>query len=570
MISKTYETKIKQKLEYIFGNNSQNIYKKLESVLEQFKSQNNPEYKLTQKDVFLITYGDSLLSDNETPLSSLDKFAKKYFKEIFSYIHILPFYPYSSDDGFSVINYYKVNPELGDWSDIHVLSKSFKLMFDGVINHISAKSDWFQAYLKGDPDFKDYFIEIDEEDDVSQVFRPRALPLATAFKTVNGEKKIWTTFSEDQIDLNFKSEDVFIEIIKVLLFYVANGAKAIRLDAIGFMWKKLGTNCIHLPETHKVIQLYKDIFEALKCDTLIITETNVPHKDNISYFGNGYNEAQLVYNFSLPPLTLYSIITGDASILSQWLSNLSTPSDETTFFNFLSSHDGIGVVPTHGILSDQQRDIIEKRVLENGGFVSYKNLSDGSKIPYEMNINYLDAVSDRSFNLDDNIKRFVLANSVLLSIIGVPAVYIHSILGSANYSAGVEKTGMNRTINREKLETSEVQTQLQDVNSKRHKVFARLSQLIKVRKAYKAFHPNSPQKVLNLDANVLAIIRGDENDKILYLANFSNKKLNIQIDTNILGNIEVLTDIMQDKVYKANNGLFDISLEVAEFVWLKL
>ena len=156
-------------------------------------------------------------------------------------IHLLPFYPYSSDDGFSVIDYKQVNPALGTWDDVARVGQNFHLMFDGVINHISAQSAWFKAFLQDDPKYRDYFIVVEGEPDLSQVVRPRTLPLLTEFTTPSGAKKVWTTFSADQIDLNYANPEVLLDIIDVLLFYVAHGAELIRLDAIAYLWKEIGT-----------------------------------------------------------------------------------------------------------------------------------------------------------------------------------------------------------------------------------------------------------------------------------------------------------------------------------------
>lgn len=136
--------------------------------------------------------------------------------------------------------------------------------------------------------------------------------MLTEFDTKEGKKSYWTTFSTDQIDLNYQSIDLYKEILSILLYYTQNGARMIRLDAIGFLWKELGTTCMHLPQTHKVVQSFRKILDEAAPGTLIITETNVPHKENISYFGEGEKEAHMVYQFPLPPLVMFSILTGNS------------------------------------------------------------------------------------------------------------------------------------------------------------------------------------------------------------------------------------------------------------------
>src|SRR6056297_2206520 len=340
------ERNIETRLKILYKENSEYLLKKIREKINNFNNsiERTNVYSMNEKKPILITYGDSIQGDDH-PLNTLEKFMENYVGDTINTVHILPFFPYSSDDGFSVIDYKKVNTELGTWKDINNFSKHYYLMFDAVINHISAKSDWFQGFLNNDPKYKDYFITVDKNTDLSDVTRPRALPLLTKFNTADGEKYVWTTFSEDQIDLNYKNPDLLLDIIDVLLFYVKNGATLLRLDAIGYMWKKIGTTCIHLEETHEVIKLFKDIFDSLKREVIIVTETNVPHKENVGYFGNGKDEAQMVYNFSLPPLVLNAYQIKSSEHISKWASELEYPSKETTFFNFLASHDGIGLMP---------------------------------------------------------------------------------------------------------------------------------------------------------------------------------------------------------------------------------
>ncbi|GAB4547943.1 MAG: hypothetical protein Fur002_24390 [Anaerolineales bacterium] len=344
---------------------------------------------LSERDSILIAYGDQIQHPDEKPLQTLKKFCEARLQNVIGGIHILPFYPWTSDDGFSVVDYRQIDSALGTWDDVTALAKNFRLMFDGVINHISSQSAWFQKFLQDDPRYKDYFIVIDGLPNLSQVVRPRALPLLTHFKTASSEKRVWTTFSADQIDLNFKNPDVLLEILDVLLMYAARGADFIRLDAIAYLWKENGTTCIHLPQTHAVIQFLRAALNEAAPHVQLITETNVPHAENISYFGDGANEAQLVYNFALPPLTLRAFHTGSARILSDWAKTLTLPSDKTTFFNFLASHDGIGLNPARGILSDAEIDALAAKTLAHGGLISYKQNSDGTQSPYEMNINRL-------------------------------------------------------------------------------------------------------------------------------------------------------------------------------------
>ena len=505
---------------------------------------------LTQKDAFLITYPDQLREPGLAPLSSLNRFCSQHLREITPSIHILPFFPFSSDDGFSVIDYRQVNPQVGSWQDIHNLRQDFHLMVDGVINHISAGSRWFRGFLEDDPLYKDYFIVVEDDPDLSRVVRPRALPLLTRFETPSGPKQVWTTFSTDQIDLNYQNPQVLLEILDCLLFYVMQGAEFIRLDAIAYLWKEIGTSCIHLPQTHQIIQLFRAVLDQLAPQVDLITETNVPHVENLSYFGNGHNEAQLVYNFALPPLVLDAIRQGRGSKLSQWAAGLSFPSDRVTFFNFLASHDGIGINPVRGILPEADINALVEQTLAHGGFVSYKNNPDGSQSPYELNINFFDALSDPAGNdaLEVQVERFAAAHAILFSLVGVPAIYFHSLFGSRGWREGVQLSGHNRSINRQKLGRLDLEAQLADPHSLRSLVFKKLSHLLKVRRTSPAFSPYSAQKVVLLGEPFFSLLRSlpAEGQQVLCLINLSDKPQTAILPDDYHPRMELVSGLLPD------------------------
>lgn len=574
-VTSDMEKRIKEKLGFIYGyEKAPVIYKEMVGLINRFpgSSFNNPNKTwIDETDAMLITYGDQIKEEGKPNLVSLHELLKEKVDGVVSAVHILPFYPYSSDDGFSVIDYFKVNPELGDWGHVEEIAKDFEIMFDGVINHISAGSDWFQSYLKGEDNYKTYFIEADPNADYSAVTRPRALPLLSTFETANGVKHIWSTFSADQIDLNYENEEVFLKILELLLFYSQKGAKLLRLDAIGYMWKRLGTSCIHLEEVHKIIQVYRDVFEVVAPQTIIITETNVPHKDNISYFGDGTNEAHMVYNFPLPPLTLHSLHTGDASTLLKWANSLEKISDQATFFNFLASHDGIGVQPAKGILTDEQVTSMAEKVKENGGHVSYKANGDGTQSPYELNINFLEAISHPNDEQSLKVKRFMASQSVLLTLMGMPGIYVHSLFGSMNDHEGVKQTGRYRSINREKLNRQKLEQELNEVGTLRNEVFTAYKKFLKIRRTLKAFHPNADQYVLFLNDHVYSIKRvsleGEET--VVALTNFSNNPQTVKINRNEWSEtVTSVVDVITDETVDLDMELF-IELNPYEVKWLK-
>ena len=522
-------------LSFLYGaQNAPRLMERIRLIIDRHHKNIRPgEAKLTERDAILIVYPDQVREPETTPLKTLKVFCERRLKGLFSGLHILPFFHYSSDDGFSVMDYREVNSELGDWDDIRHLGDDFSLMFDAVVNHISAQSAWFQAFLRNEPPYREYFITVEGEPDLSAVVRPRALPLLTSFETVSGTKQVWTMFSRDQVDLNYRNPEVLLEMIDIILFYTSQGAQFIRLDAIAFLWKEIGTSCVHLPQTHCLVQLLRGVLDIAAPHVMLITETNVPHHLNVSYFGDGNNEARMVYNFALPPLVLHAFHRGQVGPLAKWLADVNVPSANVSFLNFLASHDGIGLSAVRGILPESEIDWLINRSMECGGFVSYKEDRDG-KQAYELNVNFFDALCASGASEMQNLQmeRFVAAHAIMLSIRGVPAIYFHSMFGSRGWLGGVEETGQNRAINRQKLDLGSLERDLADPASLRHQVFGQLSHLLKIRSSCSAFHPAGPQTILKGGDSVLAMLResptGDE--RVLCLQNVSGKPGSIECD----------------------------------------
>jgi len=557
---------VQKSLKKIYGEEKGKIaFHRILSILEKFpaKEKKKGDY-FSEKDIILITYGDTLKSRNSAPLKTLHQFADKHLRDVFSTIHILPFYPFSSDDGFSVIDFFAVNQEIGTWEDIKRLNTDFKMMFDFVLNHISSRSEWFANYLAEKEEFEDFAIEVDPSIDLTKVTRPRSLPLLTEYRKESGKSvHVWTTFSADQIDLNFKSIDVLVMMLEVLLYYIKQGAVIIRMDAIAYLWKEIGTSCVHLPQTHEMVKLFRNIFDLLAPDVMNLTETNVPHDENISYFGDGKDEAQMVYNFTLPPILFYTFVKENTKVLSEWAKGLLLESESNTFFNFTASHDGIGVRPLEGILPENELDSLIEIVKQNGGKVSYKKNSDGSESPYELNITYVDAMWRNMAGRDEyHAGRFLASQSIMLVLPGVPAVYIHSLLGSRNWLEGVRQTGRARTVNREKLDLHELLEELNDPACFRSQVFYQYIELVKARKAQPAFHPNAMFEILNINENVFAIKRYCTDQTILSVTNVSEKSQRFSLSGDFPAE-------MNDLVSLKRVASKAIGLSPYQYVWLE-
>jgi len=517
-----------------------------------------------EQDVVLISYADQFREADKPTLSTFSRFYQQHLQSIFPLVHLLPFFPYSSDDGFSVIDYHQVDPLCGDWQDVARLHQETRLMFDFVCNHMSSHSAWFRHFLAQDPGWDDFFISMPPATDLSAVTRPRTSPLLTPFQMADGETRfIWTTFSADQIDLNFANPVVLLRMVNVLLDYLKRGADYVRLDAVGYMWKTPGTRCIHLEKTHQLVKLFRAIADIVAPGTVIITETNVPHQDNISYLGNGHDEAQMVYQFSLPPLVLHGIHTGSARALRQWASSLDLSSNDTTFFNFLASHDGIGLNPARGILSEVEIVALVRDLALEGALVSYKNNPDGTTSPYEINVTYLDALNREADDDATRLQRFLLAHAILLAFPGVPAIYIQSILGSRNHYDGVRAAGHNRAINRQKYDLRQIEAALAGDDWLRHQVYTQLGQLIQLRRRQPAFHPDNPMTLYDSE-NALLVMRRhqpESGDGLLCVFNLSGRPVETRLPV-----AHTLQDVVSGRKV---DGTQPVRLDAWQFMWLR-
>lgn len=527
-----FAKKLESRLHFIYkGDYNHEIVEGLLKIISKYPQISaQKKTKWDETDVVLITYGDSIKKQNEVPLKTLQNFLEQKLQEQISVVHILPFFPFSSDDGFSVIDFRKVNPELGSWTDIEQLSKHFDLMADFVVNHVSAQSEWFQQFLQQKGKGKYFFITESPDTDLSGVTRPRNTPLLTPFKTVNEIKYVWTTFSADQVDLNFLNPEVLLEMFDVLLGYISKGARIIRLDAIAFLWKKTGTTCLHLQETHEVVKLMRDVAEHINPSIVILTETNVPNEENLSYFGSG-DEAHMVYQFSLPPLLLHALHTGISKYLNAWAKELPDLESGCTFFNFTASHDGIGVRPLEGLLPEREKAELVENMQKFGGLVSYKSNPDGTQSPYELNITYFDALKGTATGADDfQVERFLASQIIMMSLRGVPAFYIHSLTATPNYLEGVAQTNHSRTINRRKWNLDELEELLNNKTPQK-RVFIALQKLIAIRKEQNAFHPDAKQQFLDLGEKLFGLVRKSEHgQKIILVANLTYKSAEFKLD----------------------------------------
>ena len=521
-----------------------------------------------ERDIIAITYADTILEHRKKPLVALKHFLDSYLKNTVSAVHILPFFPFTSDDGFSVLNYSSVNESVGSWEHIETIAKDYHLMADLVINHCSARSQWFENFIKGVQPGRDYFVTADPDTDLSAVVRPRTNDLLRTVDTTSGTQHVWCTFSHDQVDLNFQNTEVLKEFVNIIRQYLDHGVRIFRLDAVAFLWKKIGTNCLNLPETHEMVRLLRTLIEASQPNAIIITETNVPNRENLSYFGNG-NEAHCVYNFSLPPLLLNTLVTGNCRALKQWMMSMPPARLGTAYFNFIASHDGIGLRPAEGLLSDSEINQLVETMKGFGGHTSWRKLANGEIKHYEINISLIDALKGTCSGLDQwQIERFICAHTIMLALEGIPGIYLHSFIGTENDHQRVKNSGHNRAINRHQWQYADIEEQLNDPTNSHSLIYAQMQKIIELRRQQPAFHPNATQFTLHLGDHLFGFWRQsmDREQSIFCISNITNlpQTLNLS-DINLIDNQSWLDIITGDLCIADNQS---VSMEPYQTLWI--
>jgi len=522
-----------------------------------------------ESDNILITYGDSIVSEGEKPLKTLHRFLNDYLSDTVSGVHILPFFPYSSDDGFSVMDYLSVNSSLGDWEEISAIAGDYRLMSDLVLNHASARSRWFDNFRKRVDPGKDYFFEADPEADLSAVVRPRSFPLLNEVETADGTRHVWCTFSADQVDLNFANPQVLLEFAGIIRHYLEQGVRLFRMDAVAFLWKIPGTPCVHLPQTHEIIKLLRTLIEHHTSDAVVVTETNVPNRENLTYFGNA-NQAHWIYNFSLPPLLVYTLVNGDCRHLKTWMMSMPPAQSGTAYLNFIASHDGIGLRPLDGLVDEADKERLLQCMRDFGGRVTTRKAREGNQKPYEINISLFDALQGTIGHGRDmlQVERYLCAHAIMLALEGIPAIYIHSLVGTENDYARVENTGRNRSINRHIWQMDDLEDALGDDTRHHRRVFKSLTRLMAIRSRQPAFHPNATQFTLHLGTEVFAFWRQsvDRSQSIFCLYNVTSRSQSLNLaDINLIG-----TDRWRDLVSGDEFSDLGARLELAPYqsVWI--
>ncbi len=570
--------KLYKLLKTIYSNNTTEeinfISNQLLQILDDFSEKSAYEEirdkeKWNESHSILITYADSIYKNGESTLITLRQLLNKHFGSLSKVVHILPFLKSTSDGGFAVSSYDSLDEKYGGWNDLKSISKNHVLMADLVLNHVSSSHKWVQQFIKSqEPGISNVFSP-DKNLDWSNVVRPRSSSLFSQIKTENGPKQVWTTFGPDQIDLNWHNPKMTLEFLKLIINYLSNGIKWFRLDAVGFIWKESGTTCLHLPKAHSIVKVLRVLLNNLLEDGVLITETNVPQKENLSYL-IPEDEAHMAYNFPLPPLLLEAIISSRADLLNSWILNWPKLPQNTTLFNFTASHDGVGLRALEGLMNEQRIKELLINCEKRGGLVSHRRLSNGDDKPYELNISWWSAMEDSS--RDSNrfqYERFILSQLIVMALKGVPAFYLPALLASENDIKSFSMTGQRRDLNREKFKLDNLLSVLNNPESNANKNLRYLRNAMDVRSKLNQFHPRSEMECLSKGrSDIVVIKRGKGQDSVFAINNMTANKINYQLNDIDLPEIKNNDSNMRDFLTTTKYNWKNLILEPFQVIWL--
>jgi sucrose phosphorylase len=454
----------------------------------------------TIKDPILLTYPDSV--ENLYHLNFL--LSGKNILNYFNSVHILPMFESNADGGFAASSYVKINANFGSWSDLQEISKKYSLIIDAIFNHTSDEHIWFKKFLETDPHYKKFYIEYNTKFDYSQIIRPRTSSLFTKIKN----KKVLTTFSSKQIDLNIQDVNVFYELIDVLSFYINNNISGLRLDAIPYIIKKTHTSCANLDDTYKFTKLLIQSINYMNTKISVICEANFSDKENFNYLKK--SNADYIYQFSFSHLLFYCLYYNDFSYFVSWFKKTKSVHKQSLFY--ISNHDGYALSGIRRILNEKEfQDYIS--LLKNNKFkINYRqNQQTNIKEPYEVNTTFYSYL--KQLDVEFVYERYILLLHILCQMEGKILLYYLDLVGEENDIEAYKKTKENRSLHRKKYSLEEYNKRLQ-----KSKIYEKIQEFLKERKKTKSMETKISFK------NPLLIIKKLNSKKyIISYYNISNK-----------------------------------------------
>lgn len=465
-----------------------------------------------KNEIMLITYADSMGNN----LKDLHKVLNQYYANAIGGVHILPFFPSSADRGFAPMCYDRVDPKFGTFADVEAIGKDYYLMFDFMVNHISAHSAYFQDFLqkKDHSAYKDFFIRYSDfwengeptQEQVDLIYKrkPRA-PYIEAEFADGSKEKVWCTFCEEQIDLDVRKDATKQFIKQTLVEMCHHGAAVIRLDAFAYAIKKPNTSCFFVEPD--IWELLYDIEKTVKAEGAeILPEIHEHYTIPMKIADKGF----WIYDFALPVLTLHALYNHTGVYLKQWMERC--PMHQ---FTTLDTHDGIGIVDVKDLLPDEEVDKVKEQMYQQGANVKkiYSSEAYNNLDIYQVNTTYYSALG----NQDD---AYLLARAIQFFAPGIPQVYYVGMLAGSNDVDLMERTKNGRDINRHYYSLEEV------AKLQQRPVVQKLKKLMELRNTHPAFSLEGTISI-QAEGDHLQIVRTYQSHKIVLDANLSTDQFEI-------------------------------------------
>ncbi|GGK00583.1 sucrose phosphorylase [Pseudomonas matsuisoli] len=421
--------------------------------------------------VQLITYPNRLGHN----LGQLADFLEQHLDGAVGGVHILPLYPSNADGGFSPLTHLEVDPAYGSWADVERISARFDLCVDLIISHIADASPEFLDYVaKGDASaYADLFVQVETLGDISQEdlakihIRKEKEPFRDVEHADGTASRVWCTFTERQIDLDYRSPETYRLMERYLAFLAARGVKLFRLDAFGYTTKRVGTNCFLVePDVYQILEWFREA--GAKHGAEMLPEVH----DHISYQYAISRRGMRPYGFALPPLVLHAFLQGSSVHLERWLRMC--PRNQVTV---LDTHDGICIPDVEGLLpEDEIRHLIEQVSARSADPIMRRSAVNVHSVGaiYQLTCTFYEA-------LQKNDDAYVAARAIQLFAPGIPQVYYVGLLAGSNDFDLCDATGESRDVNRHVYTLEEAEAELQ------RPVVQRVLALMRLRNAHPAF-----------------------------------------------------------------------------------
>lgn len=559
-------SEIRNTLKMVYEQDYAKALKEIEVLIKKYgASEDLEKTSFKNSEAFLFAAPNVLQGNAAKPLENLLDFVQGNCKGMFSTLHVLPFCTNAKPNSTAVVNFTVAEPRLGDFTDFTKKKYDFKFMADVELNHISIKSAWLHSYLDDEEGFENLFMPVWQDFDYTSVYSDGHQPYFEQQQKIHHGRPmlLLSTQGEGVVDLNYADYRTFIRVLDVILFYAVKKFDAIRFLDADYIWKDPSFDWEGHLKGHCLLKIIRLVMDIVNPDIALAVANPRKRGTAFSYLGSGRDEMQFIYNEALPALLVHAVLNGNSRRLSRWVLSLETGSTFTSLLNATASYDEIDVKPLEGILPKASIESLARSALENGGQVEYYQREDGIKAPEKLHVGYMDILRKKGDTDDLLIKRFMATQAIQAILPGIPAVYLHALVGSVNYiDADISEMPRWVLSTHKSLNINELVDELNNPKSMRAHVFNLYSQMLRIRNQQPAFNPRAGFEVAVIDPSVFTLRRYALKQTIWTFTNTSTGYRRVSLDS--LGYFAEFVDLISGKECKSNQ----IELGPYEYLWL--